>query len=927
MQNGNDPDHGLTGEELVRVLNTYLADPAAVEPTARAVLDEWIGKLDPHGVEFGASSEQTNGSAVKTATQPVDPAIISNAVAAAEAIRAYGHYLVPIDPIAPRPEPDERVALGHYNVSYRELAQLPASIVRGPLAEKATDARAAIQSLYRIYTTRVGYEFTHLTSETERQWLLDAIESEQFALTLAPADARQVIERLTRVEAFEKILHRAFVGQKRFSIEGLDVMVPMLDEIVSLAGVASYKDVILGMAHRGRLAVKMMLTGASFYSIFRAFAHAHGTGQDHGPDPGDVKYHLGATGHSSHFPNGPLVHLRPNPSHLEFVNPIVEGYTRALQEQRNAGGEPQRDLLAALPVLVHGDAAFPGEGIVSETLNIAGLAGFNTGGTLHIIANNNIGFTTDPISSRSTHYSSDLAKGFDIPVFHVNADDAEACIAVTRLAFAFREQFHRDVLIDLVGYRRWGHNEGDEPAYTQPLLYAKVNEHPTVRQIWASTLEDRGVLRPGEGDQLLAAADAELRESAEAAGVGTGHHENKTPGKRMEAAESGVPLETLQRYNAALLKRPEGFTPMAKLEQQLQRSRGNLELTSRIDWGHAESLAFASILAEGTPIRLSGQDAQRGTFAHRHAVLHDAVTGAEYTPLANLPDARASFAIHNSPLCEGAVLGFEYGYSSAAENALVIWEAQFGDFANVAQVLVDQFISADWAKWRQRSGLMLLLPHGYEGQGPEHSSGRIERYLQLFAEDNLRIAVPSTADQFFHLLRRQAAMLKEGDPRPLVVFTPKSLLRQPAAAAPVERLVHGSFQYVLDDPEAPQRASEVTRLVFCTGKIGIEMLNNPERAAARNVAIARIERLAPFPTGAVKQVIDGYPNLKEVVWVQEEPRNMGAWSFIGMRLWTMLSPQLPVNYIGRLDRASPAEGSQDTHAAEQARIIRTALKA
>jgi len=509
----------------------------------------------------------------------------------------------------------------------------------------------------------------------------------------------------------------------------------------------------------------------------------------------------------------------------------------------------------------------------------------------------------------------------------VNADDAEACIAATRLAFAFREQFHKDVLIDLVGYRRWGHNEGDEPAYTQPLMYAKIGEHPTVRQIWASTLEDRGVLRPGEGDQLLAAADAELKESAEAAGVGTGHHEDKTPGKRMEVVESGVPLEKLQAFNAALQHRPEGFAPMSKLEQQLQRSRGTINLDSRIDWGHAESLAFASILAEGTAIRLTGEDAERGTFAHRHAVLHDFKTGASYTPLANLPDAKASFAIFNSPLSEAAVLGFEYGYSTGAENALVIWEAQFGDFANVAQVIIDQFISADWAKWRQRSGLVLLLPHGYEGQGPEHSSGRIERYLQLYAEDNLRVVVPSTADQFFHLMRRQAQMLKEGDPRPLVVFTPKSLLRQPAAAAPVSRLVQGAFQYVLDDPEAPARASEVTRLVFCTGKIGIDLLNSPDRQNARNVAIARIERLAPFPTGAIKRVVDGYPNLEEVVWVQEEPRNMGAWSFIGLHLWTMLSPRLPVNYIGRLDRASPAEGSVDTHTAEQARIIRAALNA
>ncbi|GIW11641.1 MAG: 2-oxoglutarate dehydrogenase E1 component [Dehalococcoidia bacterium] len=913
MTSGGQPDPKLNEEHLTQMVETYLRDPSSLDEATRSQLDT-IARA-------GRAEEAPRRGGAATAAG-VTPMSAAGAAMLAEAIRQHGHLLVPLDPFGISPKLEVRLDPESFGVTEAELRALPASIIRGPLTEGARDAASAIAALREVYCTRIGYEFAHLVSTEERQWLANVIEAGEFAPRLDREEAWLMLERLTRVEAFERLLHRAFVGQKRFSGEGLDILVPMVDDAVRLAEQAGMEHVVLAMAHRGRLAMRTFVTGVPFAATFRAFAEAVRGGGQPEAEPGDVKYHLGAIGRRSPEAGGPLVHLRPNPSHLEFVNPVAEGYARALQDDRAERGAPRTDPGRVLPILIHGDAAFPGQGVVAETLNLARLSGYSTGGTLHLIANNQIGFTTDPQEGRSTLYASDLAKGFDIPILHVSADDVEACAAAIRLAFAFRQRFGRDILIDVVGYRRWGHNEGDEPAYTQPLLYTKIAAHPTVRELWARTMEERGWLRPGEGDQLLAQVDAELRASAERGEAVSPAPSAPEPRRaQSETIETAVPLETLRELNAEMLQRPEGFTPMPKLEQQLQRVRGSIEVGKLVDWGHAEALAFASILAEGTPIRLAGEDSERGTFSHRHAVLHDVQTGAKLVPLQQLRQARASFTVINSPLSETATLGFEYGYSVGAPEALVIWEAQYGDFTNVAQPIVDQFIAAGWAKWKERSALVLLLPHGYEGQGPEHSSARIERFLQLVADENLRVVVPSTADQYFHLLRRQAVLIRRGQGRPLVVFSPKSLLRNPAASATVERLTRGGFQPVLDDAEATARREAVSRLVLCSGKVAIELLTSPARAAHPEVAIVRLEEIAPFPTGQLARVLAQYPRLREVVWLQEEPRNMGAWSFVGPRLWTLAPPGVRVRYLGRREMASPAEGSARRHAVEQARIL------
>ena len=650
---------------------------------------------------------------------------------------------------------------------------------------------------------------------------------------------------------------------------------------------------------------------------------------------GDVKYHLGAQLARSAGGNVvevPVV-LAPNPSHLEFVDPVVEGMARASQDRRDRPGPPARDVKGSLAILLHGDAAFPGQGIVAETLNLSGLPGYTVGGTVHVIVNNQIGFTTDVGDARSTLFAGDLAKGFEIPIIHVNADDPEACLTAARMAMAYRDRFGKDFLIDLVGYRRWGHNEGDEPAFTQPRMYAAIAKHPTVRQRWADRLAAEGVVPAEEAQTMLQGVLDRLAEIRRSVTEGTAPpiaDEEPDAGARgaRHEVETAVPLERLREYHAAIHALDEGFAPSPKLARQWDKRRAILDQPDgRIDWAHAESLAFAAILSDGTPIRLTGQDAERGTFSQRHLVLHDAKTGARRVPLQALPSARASFAVHNSPLSEAAAVGFEYGYSVHAPGTFVLWEAQFGDFANSAQVLIDQFIAAARAKWRQQPSLALLLPHGYEGQGPEHSSGRLERFLQLAAGDNLRVANCTTAAQYFHLLRRQAARLAI-DPRPLVLMTPKSLLRHPMAASPVEDLASGTFRPVMDDPRRTDDPAAVTRLVLCSGKVVVELEGSEAREAATQVAVARVEQLAPFQVSALRAVLGRYPNLAELVWVQEEPRNMGAWGFVEPRLRDLLAEigrPIPVRYVGRPERASPAEGSAERHAAEQARIVAAAF--
>jgi 2-oxoglutarate dehydrogenase E1 component len=692
------------------------------------------------------------------------------------------------------------------------------------------------------------------------------------------------------------------------------------------------------MAHRGRLNVLTHVLGKPYAAIIQAFegkkkSKAVGGDPSHANDPsedfsGDVKYHLGARllrGEHGMPVEVPMV-LAPNPSHLEAVNPVIEGMVRASQDITDRPGEPGRDPRASVAIAIHGDAAFPGQGVVAETLNMAGLRGFTTGGTIHIIINNQVGFTTDPQDSRSTLYASDLAKGFEIPVVHVNADDPEACLMVTRMAMAYRVEFGKDFLIDLVGYRRWGHNEGDEPMFTQPALYEKINDHPTVRKIWADRLIASGEITPDDAEQLVSEAMDRLAGVRRSVTDGTVEIEEEEPLPPLRReVETAVPEARLREIHAAVHAMPDGFAITPKLARQWDRRARLLETNdAKIDWALAETYAFAAIISDGIPVRLSGQDAERGTFSQRHLVLHDPTTNASHIPLQSLPGATASFAVYNSPLSESAVVGFEYGYSVHAPGRLVIWEAQFGDFSNGAQIIIDQFIAAARSKWMQMPSLVMLLPHGYEGQGPEHSSGRLERYLQLSAQDNIRVANCTTAAQYFHLLRRQALRLDD-DPRPLILMTPKSLLRNPLASSDLADFTSGTFMPVLDDPFVAEARANVSRVILCSGKVAVDLQASPLREKASNVAIVRIEQLAPFQNTAIRSTLANYPNLQEIVWLQEEPRNMGAGSFIEPRLRELTGGEIPIRYLGRPDRASPAEGSLYIHNDEQARIVEAAF--
>jgi 2-oxoglutarate dehydrogenase E1 component len=705
-------------------------------------------------------------------------------------------------------------------------------------------------------------------------------------------------------------------------------MVPMLDEAIELGARAGAKEVVMGMAHRGRLNVLAHIVGRPYETILREF-EGEKTLEAVRADPeggsGDVKYHLGAEGSRTTSTGQITVTLAANPSHLEAVDPVVEGQARAEQTDRGTR-EGIHDPTAALAILIHGDASFPGQGIVAETLNLARLGGYTTGGTLHLIANNQVGFTTDPAEGRSTRYSSDLAKGFDVPIIHVNADDAEAAIAAVRLALAFRKRFESDVVIDLVGYRRHGHNEQDEAAYTQPLMAAEIAEHSTVREQFAGRLVEEGVVAQEEADGLAKQAEQSMREAherlkalfeqLESGGQGT---DGSIPIEARADVMTAVPADTLRALNVELISVPDDFTVHPKLLKQLERRIAALD-EGGIDWGQAESLAFASLLVEGIPIRLTGQDTERGTFSHRHMVLHDVHTGGTYTPIQNLREASASMEVHNSPLSEVAAVGFEYGYAVAAPESLVLWEAQFGDFVNGAQTIVDQFIVSGLSKWGQTSRLTLLLPHGYEGNGPEHSSARLERFLQLAAQENIRIANPTTAAQYFHLVRRQAL---EPSGRQLIVMTPKGLLRLKQAASTLADLAEGSFQQMIDDAEADRE--QVRRLVVCSGKVYYDIVGHEARATTTTVAVVRLEQLYPFPVGSAARLFAGYPHLEQVVWAQEEPQNMGAYRAIRHRLEEALPTGVHLRYAGRPWRASPSEGYPTAHIREQDRIVREAL--
>jgi len=852
---------------------------------------------------------------------------VAAAMALVKAIRNFGHMAARLDPLGSEPPGDPALDPAPLGLTPEIMARIPADLLR--IYVPGRTLAEAYPQLQETYCGTIAYEVEHIGSHQERVWLRQVIETGDHRKPLTPEAKRKLLARLTAVETLERFLHKAYLGQKRFSIEGLDTLVPMLDQTVELAGTSGARRVVLGMAHRGRLNVLAHIVGLPYETIFAEFEggrHVEGTLTPEG-GTGDVKYHHGADGVYQTAAGKPVnITLTPNPSHLEAVNPVVEGRARANQTNRR-GKDAIHDGTVALPVLIHGDASFAAQGVVAETFNLARLKGYSTGGTIHLIGNNQLGFTTDPKEGRSTDYSSDLAKGFDAPIIHVNADDVEACLAAARLAMLYRDKFHGDVVIDVVGYRRWGHNEGDEPAYTQPVMYERIKQTPTARQRYADQLAREGV-----ADAAQAAAEAEqvyqrlteIQQSLKAhlREAGAGEEPQRISGAQTTLSEpdTNVSAPLLTTLNEQLLVVPDGFTVNPKLQKQLERRRPALA-EGQIEWAHAEALAFGSLLAEGTAIRLTGQDTERGTFSQRHLVLHDARDGRRYAPIQNLPGARAPFELHNSPLSEFACLGFEYGYAAAAPETLVLWEAQFGDFTNGGEVIIDQFLIAGLAKWGQTSRLTLLLPHGYEGQGPEHSSARIERFLALGADGNIRIANCTTPAQYFHLLRRQA---RHPELRPLVLFTPKSLLRLPQASSRLEDLASGRFQPVLDAAAATPRDA-VRRLVLCSGKVYYDLALSPARAQAPHVAIARVELLYPFPREELATRIRGYPNLSEIVWVQEEPRNMGPQKFMVPQLRELVGPEVTVRDIGRPERSSPAEGYPAAHQAEQARIVAAAL--
>jgi len=894
---------------IAGLYESFLRDPASVDSSWR---------------QFFSVAQSLAGAGASAPAGAHDPAYlrkVAGAAALVQAIRQYGHLDVQLDPLGSPPLSAAELKPEFHGISSADLETIPGAALG--FAEDDT-AAAAVARLRRTYSSSIGFEFEHIEEEAERDWFRRAIEGGEMRRTLSADEKKAVLRRLTEVDGLERFLGLAYQGYKRFSIEGTDALVPMLDAAIDGAARAGAQEVVIGMAHRGRINVLTHVLDKPVAAIFEDFEGKHASTSAPN-DTGDVKYHLGArtvrelsTGESVH------VVLLPNPSHLEMVNPVVEGVSRALQQARSESknGDVSPNEASVLPVLVHGDAAFPGEGVVAETFNLSYLRGYHTGGTLHIISNNQVGFTTDPRDGRSTYYASDLAKGFEVPIVHVNGDDAEACIAAVWLGLAYRARFGKDFLIDLVGYRRHGHNETDEPAFTQPLLYAAIRSHPTPREVWAARLVREGLLSDGDAKALDAEVQAafdrvltQVKAAPAPEENGNGHH---AAAPDLASVDTSVRPDALRSVNERLLTWPSDFKPLPKLAKLLERRRAALGEAGGIDWGHAEALAFGSLLMQGVAVRLTGQDSERGTFSHRQAVLHDYEHGTSYAPLQHLPGATGRFEVYNSPLSEMAVLAFEYGYSVAAPQTLVIWEAQYGDFANVAQPIIDQFIASDRAKWGQDSGVVLLLPHGYEGGGPEHSSARLERFLQLAAENNMRIAYPSTPAQYFHILRRQAMA---SDRRPLVLMQPKSLLRLPQAASHLSDLSSGRFRPVIDS--ATQEIEHVRRVVLCTGKLYYDLAGQAAKNGA--IALARIEELYPWPHEEIARVIDRYPALEEVVWAQEEPKNMGAWSFVAPRLRAAVGNTLPIRYIGRPERASPAEGYATAHTEQQTKIVTDAL--
>jgi multifunctional 2-oxoglutarate metabolism enzyme len=844
------------------------------------------------------------------------------------AYRVRGHLIADIDPLHAMPlNQHPELDIETYGLTIWDLDR---DFITGGLAGKeSASLREILDILRRAYCGKVGIEYRHIQSKEQKTWLREAIRV-QFVepQPVGPEIKKQLLKKLIDAEQFERFLHTKYLGQKRFSIEGCETIIPVLDQLIEGAAKRGVADITLGMAHRGRLNVLANVVGDFSERIFTSF---EGSVHPSFPaDEGDVKYHQGARGERTTADGRKVqITLSPNPSHLEFVDPVVEGMVRAKQDALDVSREEAIDL--DLPVLLHGDAAFAGQGIVMETLNLAELKGYSTGGTIHIIINNQIGFTTSPEKGRSTIYSTDVARMTQLPIFHINGDDPEAAWRVLQIALDYRQEFNKDVVLDVVGFRKLGHNEGDEPSYTQPLMYARVKAHPGVRAVYAERLIREGVIDEAGVQQLInetvqAYEDTLARAKAVVAGKPP-KTELPPPVQEEDGSalvETPVEAETVRRIAHQIAVVPEGFNINPKMVGQLARRAKMGEGEAPMDWAFAEAVAFGSLVLEGTRVRLSGQDSGRGTFSQRHAVMYDTQTGQPWAPLSELRSERNKFAVFevfDSSLSEQGVLGFEYGYSVIALDSLVLWEAQFGDFGNGAQVIIDQYIAASEDKWKQKSRLTMLLPHGYEGQGPEHSSARLERYLDLCAENNLQVCYPTNPAQYFHLLRRQ---VKQETARPLVVMTPKSLLRLPAATSTVEQLTSGGFLPVIDDADVIAR-DRVRRLVLCSGKVFYDLHAGRKKSGDDHVAIIRLEQFYPFPEKRLREIFAEYPNATQLVWTQEEPKNMGGWTFVEPRLMNILTACARPFYVGRAASASPATGSYATHELEQRRIVEEAL--
>ena len=849
--------------------------------------------------------------------------------------RVRGHLIADLDPLAAERRPlHPELDPTTYGLTLWDLER--EFVVDGLAGRDVTTLGSALDILRDAYCRTLGIEYMHIQDHDQKKWIQQHVEG--VPLTLAPEVQQHVLDRLNAAEAFERFLHSRYVGQKRFGLEGAESTIVLLDTILNQAASAGLSEAVLGMAHRGRLNVLANIVGKSYGEIFREFEGDLDPESVQGS--GDVKYHKGASGKFVARSGGELpVTLASNPSHLEAVDPVVEGMTRAKQDRLAA-----HESFGVLSLLVHGDAAFAGQGVVAETLELSQLHGYRTGGTIHVVVNNQLGFTTAPESARSSVYPTDVAKMVQSPVFHVNGDDPEACVRAARLAFGFRQAFHKDVVIDLVCYRRHGHNEGDDPSYTQPKMYALIDAHRSVRKIYTESLVRRGDITLEEAEQALEDFQARLQTALDETRQAPSPPPATLPSPSAPeppepAVPTGVDRNVLESLAVAAVAVPHGFTMHPKLLRQFDQ-RARVVAEGEVDWALGEALAIGSLLLEGTDVRLSGQDTRRGTFSQRHSVLVDFETGTEWVPLAHLgAESTGRFAVHDSLLSEYAALGFEYGYSVEAPDALVAWEAQFGDFGNGAQIIVDNFLVAAEDKWGQRSGLVLLLPHGYEGQGPEHSSARIERFLTLSARGNMRLVQPTTAAQYFHLLRSHARSPLR---RPLVVFTPKSLLRARQSRSPIEHLATGNFCEVLDDPATSNGggtvdAAGVQRVLLCSGKVAFEAMARREDLVAGKpglpvpgvdpvaVAVVRAEQLYPWPESLLAEVLDRYPGAAEVAWVQEEPENMGAWNFVHGRLHRLLRDRFSLRHVSRAESASPATGSAAVHHLEQEDILRRAF--